>query len=156
MARDLNRWEGIGRLGQDPETRYMPDGTATVSITLACGDDYKDKNTGQVVERTQWVRCTAFGKLAEIIGQYAHKGKQVFASGKFTTRKWQDKDGQDRYTTEIRLQDFQLLGSKDDGQGRGSQRSDNGYSQPPRDQAPPPTSRPPPSFDDLGDDIPFD
>lgn len=159
MARDLNRWEGIGRLGNDPETRYLPDGTATVSLSIACGDDYKD-SSGNKEERTEWVRLAAFGKLAEIIGQYAVKGKQVFASGKLTTRKWTDKDGQDRYTTEIRLNDFQLLGSASDsgGQGGRSNHGDDGYSPPPQRNpqgAPQSGGRPKPSFDDLGDDIPF-
>lgn len=158
MARDLNRWEGIGRLGNDPETRYLPDGTATVSLSIACGDDYKD-SAGNKVERTEWVRLAAFGKLAEIIGQYASKGKQVFAAGKLTTRKWTDKDGRDRYTTEVRLNDFQLLGSASDNSGRSNQGSqdDQGYTPPPRNQqgAQPSGGRPKPSFDDLGDDIPF-
>ncbi len=105
MANDLNRCEFIGRLGRDPETRHSPDGTAVCNFSIACGWKTKDK------EGTEWVRIVAFGKLAEICGQYLTKGKQIFVSGRMTTRKWQDKDtGADRYATEIVADQMQMLG----------------------------------------------
>ena len=118
MSKDLNLCQFIGRLGQDPELKYMPSGSAVVNLSLACGDSYKDKS-GEKVEHTEWVRVSAFGKLAEIIGQYLEKGSQVYISGQMRTRKWQDQSGQDRYTTEIIARDMQMLGSKGDGGSRG-------------------------------------
>ena len=114
MSKDLNLCQFIGRLGQDPELKYMPSGSAVVNLSLACGDTYKDKS-GEKVDHTEWVRVSAFGKLAEIIGQYLTKGSQVYISGQMRTRKWQDQSGNDRYTTEIIARDMQMLGSKGDG-----------------------------------------
>lgn len=111
MAKDLNRWEGIGRLGNDPEVRYLPNGNAVASLSVACGDDYKNKD-GEKVERTEWVRLSAFGKLAEIIGQYVKKGSRIYAEGKFTTRSWDDDKGVKHYSTEILLSNMQMLDSK--------------------------------------------
>ena len=108
MATDLNLCQFIGRLGKDPETRYMTGGDAVVNFSVAVGWKSKEK------EGTEWVRCTAFGKLAEICGQYLKKGSQVYVAGRMATRKWQDKDGQDRYTTEITLDRMQILGSRQD------------------------------------------
>jgi single-strand DNA-binding protein len=109
MANDLNRCEFIGRLGKDPETRHSPDGTAVCNFFLAVGWKTKEK------EGVEWVRIVAFGKLAEICSDYLAKGKQVYVSGRMTTRKWADKDtGQDRYSTEIVADQMQMLGGKGD------------------------------------------
>lgn len=110
MSKDLNLCQFIGRLGADPEVSYTPSGSAVANISLACGDDYKDKNTGEKVEQTNWIRIVMFGRLAEIAGQYLTKGSQIYVSGKQVTRKWQAKDGSDRYTTEIVASDMQMLG----------------------------------------------
>lgn len=119
MANDLNKWTGIGRLGKDPDMRYTPDGKAVANLSIACGESWNDKTTGDKVEKTEWVRIVAFGKLAEIIGEYLKKGAQVYIDGKLQTRKWQDKEGNDRYTTEIVADRMQMLGSrpKDDAGG---------------------------------------
>lgn len=110
MANDLNRCEFIGRLGKDPETRHAPDGGAICNFSLAVGW----KTSGK--EGTEWVRIVAFGKLAEICGEYLAKGKQVYVSGRMTTRKWQDKDtGADRYSTEVVADQMQMLGGRDEG-----------------------------------------
>jgi single-strand DNA-binding protein len=111
MANDLNQCNFIGRLGTDPETRYTSSGDAVCNFRIAVGWKTKEK------EGAEWVPVTTFGKLAEICGQYLKKGAQVFVSGRFATRKWQDKDGIDRYTTEIRADQMQMLGSKDGGDG---------------------------------------
>lgn len=109
MSNDLNRCEFIGRLGKDPEVRYSPDGAAVCNFSLAVGWKTKEK------EGVEWVRIVAFGKLAEICGEYLTKGKQVYVSGRMTTRKWTDKDsGQDRYSTEIVADQLQMLGGKND------------------------------------------
>lgn len=109
MSNDLNRCEFIGRLGKDPEVRYSPDGAAVCNFSLAVGWKTKEK------EGVEWVRVVAFGKLAEICGEYLTKGKQVYVSGRMTTRKWTDKDsGQDRYSTEIVADQLQMLGGKND------------------------------------------
>ena len=106
MANDLNQCNFIGRLGADPESRYLSSGDAVCNFRIAVGWKGKDK------EGAEWVPCTAYGKLAEICGEYLRKGSQVFVSGRFITRKWQDKDGNDRYTSEINLDRMQILGSK--------------------------------------------
>ena len=108
MANDLNQCNFIGRLGADPETRHAPNGDAICNFRIAVGWKTKEK------EGAEWVRISAFGKLAEICGQYLKKGSQVFIGGKMSTRKWQDKEGRDQYTTEIRADQMQMLGSKDD------------------------------------------
>ena len=104
MSNDLNSCSFIGRSGKDPELRYLPNGDAVANFSIACGWKSKEK------DGTEWVRCTTFGKLAEIIGKYVTKGKQVFVSGRMQTRKWQNKEGQDQYTTEIVVERMQLLG----------------------------------------------
>ncbi len=113
MSKDLNQCNFIGRLGKDPEIRYTPTGSAVANLSLACGDDYKDKQ-GQKVEQTNWIRVVAFGKLADIIAKYVKKADPVYISGKQVTRKWQDKDGQDRYTTEIVANEILMLGGRQD------------------------------------------
>ena len=111
MSNDLNQCNFIGRIGKDLELKYTPSGTAVLNISIACGDDYKDKS-GYKVEQTNWINLVFFGKLAEITGQYCHKGSKIFVSGKQVTRKWQDKEGNDRYTTEIVVNNMQMLDSK--------------------------------------------
>ena len=115
MARGINKVILVGNLGNDPEVRYMPNGSAVANITLATSDSYKDKNTGQSVEKTEWHRIVFFGKVAEVVGEYCRKGSQVYVEGKLQTRKWQDQQGQDKYTTEIVVDGFtgqmQMLGT---------------------------------------------
>jgi len=111
---DLNLCQFIGRLGRDPETRYMSNGDAVCNFSIASSETWKDKNSGQKQERTEWVRCTVFGKLAEIAGQYLKKGKQCYVAGKMVTRKWTDKDGAVKFSTEIKVDQLQLLGSGED------------------------------------------
>lgn len=106
---DLNHCIFIGRLGQDPDPRYLPNGDAATSFSIACGWKSKDK------EGTEWIRISTFGKLAEICGQYLKKGSQVFVSGRLTTRKWKDKEGNERYSTEIVADKMQMLGPKPEG-----------------------------------------
>jgi len=152
----------IGNLGRDPETRYMPEGGAITNISIATTEKWKDK-TGDMQEKTEWHRVAFFGKLAEIAGEYLKKGSQVYVEGRLQTRKWQDKDGQDKYTTEIVANVMQMLGSRqgmgggdrDAGGGAGSERpqgSGGGGS------AKPAASKPAGKggkFDDFEDDIPF-
>lgn len=136
MANDLNQCQFIGRLGQDPEMRYMPSGDAVASFSVACGEKWKDKQ-GVAQERTEWVNCAAFGKLAEIIGEYLKKGSQVFVSGKMKTEKYQAQDGTDRYSTKIIVQNMQMLGSRDQGQAsQGKQQGCGQQPQPQQRQAP--------------------
>lgn len=151
----VNKWIGIGNLGRDPETRYTASGEAICNFSIACTESWRDKQSGERKEMTEWVRISAFGKLAEICSQYLKKGSQVYVEGSLRTRKWTDKDGQERYTTEIRCDDMKMLGSR---QGMGAPAGGGGgggYDEP-TDYAPaPPKNKPKPSFDDLGDDIPF-
>ena len=141
----------VGRLGQDPDVRYMPNETAVCNFSLATSSSYKDK-TGERVDQTEWHRIVMFGKVAEIAKEYLKKGSQIFIEGRLQTRKWQTKDGQDRYTTEVVAATMQMLGSKDSTSG-GSE-SDQQKNQPSNE----PTKAPSPaveSFDQLEDDIPF-
>jgi single-strand DNA-binding protein len=153
MSKDLNKCMFIGRLGQDPDIKYLQSGSAVCNISIAVGDDYKDKQ-GQKVERTEWVKCTAFGRLAEIMGEYLRKGSKVYIEGKFTTRKWQDQQGQDRYSTEINVSDMQMLDGRSDSHGapahQQSQPQAQQQSQPPQNQ-----QAATPNFDDFDEDIPF-
>ena len=142
MSRDLNQCNFIGRLGNDPESRSMPSGDAVCNISLAVGDDYKDKQ-GQKVEQTEWVRVTAFGKLAEIMQQYLKKGSKVYISGKMVTRKW-EQDGVTKYSTEIKANEMIMLDSKGDSS-----------SVAPSTPAAQPASTSS-SFDNFDDDIPFE
>ncbi|MFU4162764.1 single-stranded DNA-binding protein [Pseudomonas aeruginosa] len=118
MARGVNKVILVGNVGGDPETRYMPNGNAVTNITLATSESWKDKQTGQQQERTEWHRVVFFGRLAEIAGEYLRKGSQVYVEGSLRTRKWQGQDGQDRYTTEIVVDvngNMQLLGGRPGG-----------------------------------------
>ncbi len=108
----VNKWIGIGNLGRDPETRYTASGEAICNFSIACTESWKDKQTGERKEMTEWVRISVFGKLAEICSQYLKKGSQVYVEGSLRTRKWTDKDGQERYTTEIRCDDMKMLGGR--------------------------------------------
>ena len=146
----------VGNLGKDPETRYMPNGDAVCNITIATTDSWKDKATGEKKEATEWHRIVLYRKLGEIAGQYLKKGSQVYIEGKLATRKWQDKDGNDRYTTEIVATEMQMLGSRQPG----GQSDQGGYQPPPsrpaggnagQQQRQPQRQ----AYDDLGDDIPF-
>ena len=148
----------IGNLGRDPETRYMPDGGAITNISIATTDVWKDKN-GEKQEKTEWHRVAFFGKLAEIAGEYLKKGSQVYVEGRLQTRKWQDKDGQDKYTTEIVADRMQMLGSR---QGMGGGDRDRGAGGGGEDRgaagAAKPAAKPAAKggkFDDFEDDIPF-
>ncbi|CAI8193908.1 MULTISPECIES: single-stranded DNA-binding protein [unclassified Marinobacterium] len=171
MARGINKVILVGNIGGDPETRYMPNGGAVTNITLATSDSWKDKNTGQMNERTEWHRIVFFNRLAEIAGEYLRKGSKVYVEGALRTRKWQGQDGQDRYTTEIVASEMQMLdgrngGGDNMGGGYQQQGGDMGYNQQPQQSAPrqqapqqaPQQQAPqqqPPAFDDFDDDIPF-
>ncbi|MGA1008890.1 MAG: single-stranded DNA-binding protein, partial [Sedimenticolaceae bacterium] len=114
-SRGINKVILVGNLGQDPEVKYMPNGNAVCNITVATSESWKDKNSGEMQERTEWHRVVFFRRLAEIAGEYLKKGSQVYLEGRLQTRKWQDQQGQDRYTTEIIADNMQMLG----GGGRG-------------------------------------
>ncbi|HVS22625.1 MAG TPA: single-stranded DNA-binding protein [Gammaproteobacteria bacterium] len=116
MARGVNKVILVGNLGRDPETRYMPSGSAVTNLRVATSEQWKDKTTGENQERTEWHNVAMFGRLAEIAAEYLRKGSKVYVEGKLRTRKWQDKtDGKDRYTTEIIADDMQMLDSKGGG-----------------------------------------
>ena len=155
MARGVNKVILVGTLGADPETRSMPSGMAVTNIRIATNESWKDKATGAQQERTEWHAIALFGRLGEIAAEYLRKGSQVFVEGKLRTRKWQDKQGNDRYTTEIIADNMQMLGSRAGGSGgMGAERS-GGTSAPPRDdyeQAPAPAGG---GKEDFDDDIPF-
>jgi single-strand DNA-binding protein len=159
----LNKVTLIGRLGADPEVRYMPTGGAVANITLATNFRWKDKQTGEKKESTEWHRVVFFNRLAEIAGEYLKKGGQVYVEGRLQTRKWQGQDGQDRYTTEIIATEMHMLDSRSGGTTAfGGDQPPAGYSAPSsRPQQPaqqnnsgsmPPS---PPAYDDFDDDIPF-
>ncbi len=154
MSRGINKVILIGNLGGDPDVRYMPNGNAVTNLTLATSDSWKDKQSVQMQERTEWHRISLFGKIAEIAGQYLRKGSKVYIEGRLQTREW-EKDGIKRYTTEVIVDmggTMQMLGSRGDGQGtkptQPQQRSQ---------QRPTPTSnmQPEPNHDSFDDDIPF-
>jgi single-strand DNA-binding protein len=152
MARGINKVILVGNLGNDPETRYMPSGGAVTNISVATSESWKDKQSGEQKERTEWHRVAMFNRLAEVAAEYLRKGSQVYIEGKIRTRKWQDKDGQDRYTTEIIADEMQMLGARGGSGGGsyesgGSSRSSSG-GQGGGQQSPPP-------MDDFDDDIPF-
>lgn len=146
---DLNLCIFIGRLGKDPEVKYAPSGDAVVNISIAVGKKWKDKQSGDTKEQTTWVPINFWGKPAELIGQYAKKGSQIRVNGEFSVRKYPDKDGADRYITEIKGQDFQLLGGKPDGAGGGQAAAP---AQQQQRQAQKPASG---GFDDDDSNIPF-
>lgn len=152
-SRGVNKVILVGNLGKDPEIRYTADGRAIANITIATSETWKDKNSGQQQEKTEWHRVVIFGKLAEIAGEYLRKGSQVYFEGKLQTRKWQDQSGADRYTTEVVIDingQMQMLG----GRGGGGDTSFGGQGQqkPQNKQSPQPA---PAMDDDFDDDIPF-
>jgi single-strand DNA-binding protein len=119
MARGINKVILIGHLGADPETRAMPSGMTVANLRLATSESWKDKQSGEQQERTEWHNVALFGRLGEIAGEYLRKGSQVYIEGRLRTRKWQDKDGRDRYTTEIVANDMQMIGGRGGGGGGG-------------------------------------
>ncbi|HEK0674472.1 TPA: single-stranded DNA-binding protein [Proteus mirabilis] len=163
-SKGVNKVILIGHLGQDPEIRYMPSGGAVANLTLATSESWRDKQTGEMKEKTEWHRVVIFGKLAEIAGEYLRKGSQVFIEGQLQTRKWTDQSGQDRYTTEVVVNvggTMQMLGGNGGNQA-GSQKpqQNQGWGQPQQPQAPKqvssnqaPQSEPPRDWDDQ--EIPF-
>jgi single-strand DNA-binding protein len=150
----------VGNLGKDPETRYMPNGDQVTNITVATSEQWKDKNSGEQKEATEWHRVVFFRRLAEIAGQYLKKGSQVYIEGRLRTRKWQGQDGQDRYTTEIHADEMKMLGKRE-GQGAPSDgpRDNSGGSRGGQDRGQSkPASQPAAgggNFNDFDDDIPF-
>lgn len=153
----LNQVQLIGNLGNDPEMRFMPDSTAVANLSIATTDRWKDKNTGEQKDKTEWHRVVFFGRQAEIAGEYLKKGAQVYISGALRTRKWQDQQGQDRYTTEIVGDNMKMLGTK----SAGGPAPAGGQTQ--QRQAPPATTQqqkqkapsPAADFEDFSNDIPF-
>ena len=158
MARGINKVILVGNIGQDPETRYSAAGAAITNVSIATSEGWKDKQSGQMQERTEWHRVVFFNRLGEIAGEYLKKGSKVYVEGQLRTRKWQDKDGQDRYTTEIVAREMQMLDSR--GMGDNSYDQSAGQSQG-MSQAPQPQNAPaqpqaaPAGMDDWDDDIPF-
>jgi single-strand DNA-binding protein len=146
MARGINKVILIGNLGKDPEVRYMANGGAVCNVTLATTESWKDKQTGEQKDRTEWHNIVFYRRLAEIAGEYLRKGSQVYVEGKLQTRKWQDKNGNDRYTTEIIANEMQMLGGR--GGGGSAEFSGSSASQA---AAPAPAT----ATDDFDDDIPF-
>lgn len=124
MSKDLNLCQFIGRLGKDPEMRYTPAGAAVANFSIASSEQWKDKQSGEKQERTEWVRIVAFNRLAEVIGEYLKKGSKIYISGRMQTRKWQDDSGADRYSTEIVANNMQMLDTKGSG---GPQYNDSDY-----------------------------
>ena len=165
MARGINKVIIVGNLGGDPETRYMPSGSAVTNLTVATNESWKDKQTGEQKDRTEWHKVAMFNRLAEVAAEYLRKGSQVYIEGKLRTRKWQDKNGQDRWTTEIIADEMQMLGGRGGGGGSApmNSSSDSAPTHSSSDSAPThsssnsaPSSAPPqPGPDDYDDDIPF-
>ncbi|HET7313188.1 single-stranded DNA-binding protein [Salinisphaera sp.] len=169
-SRGVNKAIIVGNLGADPETRYTAGGTAVTNVNVATSESWRDKNSGEMQERTEWHRVVFFARLAEVAGEYLRKGSKVYVEGRIQTRKWQGQDGQDRYTTEIVANEMQMLDSRGGGQGSsapfggGGQRSQGGGQNQgggqrgggqPQYQQPQPASGDPGFDDDLDDDIPF-
>ena len=148
MARGINKVILVGNLGQDPETRYMPSGGAVTNLRIATSETWKDKQTGEQQERTEWHSVAMFNRLAEIAAEYLRKGSQVYIEGKLRTRKWQDKEGRDRYTTEVIADEMQMLGGRG---GAGAPMSGGGGQ---RSQGQP-ASQSAAAVSDFDDDIPF-
>jgi single-strand DNA-binding protein len=164
---DLNRWTGIGRLGKDPEVRFLPNGDAVTSFSIACDDSYKDKQSGQKVERTEWVRCVAFRQTAEFLGEWLRKGARIHVCGKLKTREY-EKDGVKHYVTEIHAeQGTQIIDWPErDGQQQQRQAANtqgkqtarpqqNNQQQRPQNNQQQAATKPAPDFDAFDDDIPF-
>ena len=180
MARSINKTTILGYVGNDPDVRFLPSGNPVCNFRIATSESWKDKNTGQKQEKTEWHSIVAFNKLAEIIQQYVHKGSRIYVEGKLQTRKWQDKDGNDRYSTEILINDMLMLDGSNGGQqqggyqqqhpqqqqppqGQGQQQyqpnnqrqQPNGYQQAQNGMPPQQQTGAPQGFDDFDDSIPF-
>jgi len=151
-SRGVNKVILIGNLGKDPETRYMPSGGAVTNATVATSESWKDKNSGEMQERTEWHRVVFFNKLGEIAGEYLRKGSKVYIEGSLRTRKWQDNSGQDRYTTEIVADQMQMLDSRGGGGGDFAPQPSQSRS---AQQAPAQQAAPAMPDDSFEDDIPF-
>ena len=149
MAQGVNKVILVGNLGADPETRYMPSGSAVTNIRIATSESWKDKTSGEQQERTEWHNIVFFGRLAEIAAEYLRKGSQVYVEGSLRTRKWEGKDGVERYTTETVASEMQMLG----GRSGGGSAPAGAPSDQSRRSSPAPASSAPP--DDFDDDIPF-
>ena len=147
MARGINKVIIVGNLGNDPDTRYMPSGSAVTNLSVATNESWKDKQTGEQKDRTEWHKVAMFGRLAEISAEYLRKGSQVYIEGKLRTRKWQDQNGNDRWTTEVIADEMQMLGGR------------AGSNAPAMNDSPSPSAPPPKSggggSEDFDDDIPF-
>jgi single-strand DNA-binding protein len=155
MARGVNKVILIGNLGNDPETKFLPSGGAVTNVSLATSESWKDKQTGQMQERTEWHRVVFFNKLAEIAGEYLKKGSKVYVEGSLRTRKWQGQDGQDRYTTEIVVSEMQMLDGRGEGTGAGAAPRQGGYGAAPAAAAAPAAGGYAGPSGDFDDDIPF-
>ncbi len=158
MARGINKVILVGNVGVDPEVKFMPNGNAVTTLSVATSETWKDKQTGDKQERTEWHRVVCFNRLGEIAGEYVRKGSKLYVEGSLRTRKWQDQQGQDRYTTEIVASDIQMLDSK----GQGSSAYPEAQSSAPQHASAASRAAPKPqqataqdAFDELDDDIPF-
>lgn len=151
MARGINKVILVGNIGADPEVRYMPNGNAVATISIATSEGWKDKQTGERQERTEWHRVVCFNRLGEIVGEYTRKGSKVYVEGSLRTRKWQDQQGQDRYTTEIIASELQMLDAKgaNNFESNQNQASQSAPAQQPK------MNEPQESFEGIEDDIPF-
>jgi single-strand DNA-binding protein len=163
MARGINKVILIGNIGGDPDVRYLPNGNAVTTLSLATSESWKDKQTGEKQERTEWHRVVCFNRLGEIAGEYVRKGSKLYVEGSLRTRKWQDQQGQDKYTTEIVANDIQMLDSRGQNSSfneapmQTNQMTDSGFSQsaPTTKNAAPTEAAAQAAFEDLNDDIPF-
>ncbi|WP_133131094.1 single-stranded DNA-binding protein [Legionella yabuuchiae] len=153
MARGINKVILVGNVGTDPEVRYMPNGNAVTTLSVATSETWKDKQTGEKQERTEWHRVVCFNRLGEIAGEYIRKGSKLYVEGSLRTRKWQDQQGQDRYTTEIVASDIQMLDSKGPSNAYSEPSMEQGY--PTSSQKPAQPVAEPDAFQDLDDDVPF-
>ena len=147
----VNKATIIGNVGRDPELKYLPSGDAIANIAVATSYKKKDKNTGEQTEITEWHRVSFFGRIAEVVGQYVKKGSSIYVEGRLQTRKYTDKDGIERYATEIVAEQMQMLGGRQDGGGGQQQAAPQRQQQ----AAPRPAPRPAPNTDGIDDDIPF-
>jgi single-strand DNA-binding protein len=152
MARGVNKVILVGNLGKDPETKYMPSGDCVCNFSLATTESWKDKTSGEKVEKVEWHNIVMFKRQAEIAGEYLRKGSQVYIEGKLKTRKWQDKTGNDRWTTEIEARDMQMLGSRGGNTGMGAPAASQSA---PQSSAPQSSAAPAQDESAFGDDIPF-
>ena len=156
MSRGINKVILVGNLGQDPDVKYMPSGEAVCNVSVATTRSWSDKASGDKVEKTEWHRVVFFRRLAEIVGEYLHKGSQVYVEGRLQTRKWQDKNGTDHYSTEIVANDMQMLGGRSDFSSAGGETAAAPAAPGNASRAPEkPASSPDSSSNDFDDDIPF-